>query len=154
MNITVMEELRMFNQVYREMDAFYHMLAVKSGLSDSALWILYSICEDGDGCSQKKLCEKLSTSKQTIHSAIHKLEQDGILYLEEGTGRDKNICLTESGKQLMEQVILPIIAVENEAFAMMGETEAKELLRLSERYGRLIREVYEAGNEHTDFRTL
>ena len=41
-----------FNRLYKEMDDLYHDIALKLGLSDSALTIFYAICELGDGCLQ------------------------------------------------------------------------------------------------------
>jgi len=143
MSIVFGENLKNFNQAYLKMDEFYHMLAVKNGLSDCAFWILYIICEDGEGFSQKVLCEKLSVSKQTVHSAIRKLEQDGILFLKTGTGRDKNIYLTEKGKQFVEEKIALIIATENATFACLGENEGKELQRLTWRYVNLLQKMFE-----------
>ena len=144
MSILFGESLKNYNRTFLRMDEFYHNIATKSGLSDCAFWILYSICEDGDGCSQKMLCDKLSVSKQTVHSAIRKLEQDNILYLKAGKGRDKYIYLTETGKLFVEEKIAAIISIENAAFTSMGEQYAKEFERLTELYVGLLRENYEA----------
>jgi len=154
------ENLKKYNQAFLRMDEFYHEYAVKNGLSDCAFWILYIICEDGEGCSQKELCRKLSVSKQTIHSAIHKLERDEILFLKAGTGRDKNIYLTERGKRFVEEKIVKMIRIENRAFDDMGEEDAKELQRLTWCYANLLQKIYEAveqednKSEHSDIRTF
>lgn len=127
-------ELKKYNRLYRKMDEFYHNIAVKTGLSDSVFWILYAICEYGDGCLQRDICAAFCVSKQTIHSAIHRMEKDGYLYLTEGRGRDKHIYLTKEGQRLMEENIVPVVRRENEALAKMGKENSKELLRLTERY--------------------
>ena len=57
-----------FNRLYKEMDDLYHDIALKLGLSDSALTIFYAICELGDGCLQKDICSQSFCSKQTINS--------------------------------------------------------------------------------------
>lgn len=138
-------ELKEFNRLYREMDELYHTLAVNRGLSDSAYIILYSICEFGEGCLQKDICEWAWLSKQTIHSAIRKLSQDGYLFLKEGKGKDRHIFLTEKGKALVEEKIYPVIEMENSAFAGMTERERKELLRLMKQY--LEKMKQSAGND-------
>ena len=51
-----------FNRLYKEMDDLYHDIALKLGLSDSALTIFYAICELGDGCLQKDICGQASPS--------------------------------------------------------------------------------------------
>ena len=143
MKVSFVEELRRFNRVYREMDEFYHKVAVNCGVSDSAFWILYAICENGDGCLQKDICNMFSVSKQTIHSAIRKLEQDGYLYLAAGKGRDKHIYLTEKGAELIEKKIAPTITMENKTFERMGEEESRKMLSLTEQYIRFLKENYE-----------
>ena len=68
-------------------------------MSDSIFSILYTICELGDGCSQKEICEQLSASKQTINSAIRKLENQGILFMRKGEkGREPLSHLDGEGK--------------------------------------------------------
>ena len=54
-----------YNQLFRELDNLYHNYAKSCGLSDSTLWILYSIYEDKEIHTQKDLCESWSYSKQT-----------------------------------------------------------------------------------------
>lgn len=126
--------LKAFNRIIRETDALYHALSVCSGLSDSAFSILYTICDLGDGCLQKDVCEAFAVSKQTVNSAIRKLEQDGILTLANGHGRDRHIHLTEKGQLLVKEKILPIIAAENAVFDEMPEHDRGELLRLTSAY--------------------
>lgn len=133
------EAIRKFNNIYRETDEFYHMIAVQNGISDSVFWILYAVCEYGDGCLQRDICNAFSVSKQTIHSAIQKLEQQGYLYLKTGRGRDKHIFLTEEGERLVEEKIAPVIRMENAVMEEMGEEESARLLGLMEKYLRLLR---------------
>lgn len=49
--------LREFNHLFKESNDIYHTAALKLKLSDSALEILYSIVELGDGCLQRDICE-------------------------------------------------------------------------------------------------
>lgn len=134
MRILQSEDLKKYNCLYRKVDDFYHFIALQSGLSDSAFWSLYTICEYGDGCLQRDICKLSSISKQTVHSSIRKLEQEGYLYLKSGKGRDKQIFLTEAGERLVEEKIAPVIRMENAALEEMGERERDEMLRLTEKY--------------------
>ncbi len=131
-----------FNRIFQEFDEVYHEIAVKQGFSDSAFWILYSICELGTGCLQKDICGVTFTSKQTIHSSIRNLEQAGYLKLEEGKGRDKHIFLTEAGEAIVEEKILPILAAENQVFDEMTREEGDELLELSAKYLSILRKNF------------
>ena len=47
-------------------------------------------------------------SKQTIHSAIQKLRDQGYLALEPGKGRNMHIRLTQTGRRIVQQVVLPV----------------------------------------------
>lgn len=133
-------ELEEYNRIYKESEDFYHEIALRLHLSDSAFTILYSIFCLGDGCLQKEICSTAYISKQTVNSAIHKLEQEGYLRLKPGKGRDMHIHLTASGKKLTRDTILPVIEMENRAFAKMKESERTQLLQLSRKYMDYLRE--------------
>lgn len=128
-----------FNRIFREFDEVYHMIALKCNLSDSAFYILYSICELGNGCLQKDICAMTFLSKQTIHSSIRNLEQAGYLKLEAGRGRDKHIFLTKTGETMVEQKIFPVLIAENQVFSEMTKEEGDALLSLSEKYLSILR---------------
>ena len=65
-----------------EINALYHEAAVKMGISDSVQNILYVLCEKGGQCLQSKISKLTGISRQTINSAIRKLEKEEIVYLE------------------------------------------------------------------------
>ena len=138
MDITYGYELKMFNQLYREIDEIYHSIAVKMELSDSAFHIFYTIYDLGDGCLQRDICNITSISKQTINSAVRKLECEGYLVLKQGKGRDMHIFLTDKGKGLADKKIQPVIHMENHVFQEMTKEESHELLRLTCKYKELL----------------
>ena len=107
MNIHQEKEIHEFNHIYKELDDLYHEIALKIGISNSALAILYTVCVLGDGCLQKDVCQEAYISKQTVNSSVRKLEKNGYLYLEQGTGRDKHIRLTEMGRRFVKEKIRP-----------------------------------------------
>lgn len=126
-------EVQQFNRLYKELDDIYHEIALAIGISDSALAVLYVVCTLGDGCLQKDICREAYVSKQTISSSVRNLERNGFLYLEK-SGRDKHICLTEKGRQFVEQKIRPVVDMENGAFLEMEPEERAEFIRLSQKY--------------------
>lgn len=123
-----------FNMLYKEMDELYHTIALNMGLSDSAFLIFYALYEQGDGCLQKDICDAFCLSKQTVHSSIKKLEQEGYLTLSQGTGRDKQIRVTPKGSRLLDEKIRPVVEMEQGAFSQMTETETRRLLQLTRKY--------------------
>lgn len=128
------EELRELNRLYKELDDIYHNIALKLNLSDSAFIIFYTLCEVGKGCSQKDICNQAAISKKTINSAIQKLEQEDYICMRHGKGRQMQIYLTEKGQKMLQEKIYPVMQIENNVFQKMEETEARELLRLFQKY--------------------
>ena len=49
--------LREYNRIYKEVNDIYRDAASKFGLSNSVFDILYTICEVGEGCLQKDVCD-------------------------------------------------------------------------------------------------
>ena len=123
-----------FNRLYKEMGDLYHESALSQGISDSAQVILYTVCELGDGCLQKDICERCFLTKQTVHSSVRKLEQDGFLRLEPGKGRDMHLFLTARGRALADKTVVPLFGAEYRALDALTPQEQAELLRLTEIY--------------------
>lgn len=135
-------ELNRLNKAIAEL---YHDLCVRLGISDSVFDIFYAIAALGDGCCQKDICDYAFTSKQTIHSAIHKLEKEGMLRLSLGKGREMHIYLTAAGEQFTREKIDPVIAGENEALSQMPSDETDQLLLLTEKYASCLRGQLQKG---------
>ena len=49
-------QLAIFNQLYKQMDETYHQYAKKLGISDTTLWLLYSLYESDVSYTQRELC--------------------------------------------------------------------------------------------------
>jgi DNA-binding MarR family transcriptional regulator len=140
MNYEASQELKEVNRSYKELDDIYHDVSVKLGISDSVLTILYALVEMGDGCIQKDISDQFHISRQTINSAIKKLQSQGYITLEQGKGRDMQIFLTPDGKKFADAIIGPIVELENSVFEEMTPEESREFLRLSQKYVSLFRE--------------
>lgn len=134
------KEVQEYNRMYKELDDLYHEVALGIGMSDGELSALYAMSFLGDSCLQRDICREVYVSKQTINSAVRKLERKGILYLEEKKGRDKKIFLTEKGKDFVAEKIIPVVEMENAVFVEMEPDERTELLRLSQKYIEYFRE--------------
>lgn len=128
---TQMERL---NLLLTEIDEAYHEAALKLGLSDSAMLILYTVCSRDGGCPLSDITHTSGVSKQTINSALRKLEAEEIVRLETIAGRRKRVCLTEQGKQLTEQTVFRLIQAENEILGSWTDEEQKLYMELTQRY--------------------
>lgn len=127
-------KMKMFNHLWNEIDATYHDAALKLKLSDSAMIILYTICNNGDSCMIGDITRLSGISKQTINSSLRKLETDGIIYLELVGLRKKRVCLTEKGKRFAEDTVLKIINIENKIYNSWTKAELDLYLELTQRF--------------------
>ncbi len=66
-----------FNRLYNENGQLYHRVARSCGLSDCALWLLYTLRSEDTPLTQTQLSEQLSLSRQTVNSALKKLVEEG-----------------------------------------------------------------------------
>lgn len=127
-------DMKRFNYLISETNAAYHEAAQKLGLSDSTEQVLYTICNYGESCQISDICRLSGISKQTINSALRKLEGEGIVYLEASDGRKKRVCLTEKGKRLAEETVVKLIEIENGILGSWPMEEREQYLELTKRY--------------------
>ncbi len=113
-----------FYNLLSQVDSAYHDAALKLGLTDSELDILYSLNEHGSGCNQSIFYKETGTTKSTINSAVRRMEQAGYLYLKPGTGR--NTCVF-----LMKNTAHRLIAIENAIFESWSPEEQQLFMKLN-----------------------
>ena len=128
------KEMRRFNYLLCETDAAYHEAALRLGMSDSTMQVLYAICNNGDSCPLSEICSQSGISKQTINSALRKLEGDGIIYLEASGGRKKRVCLTDKGRVLAEGTVVKLIEIENGILESWPREDVERYLELTRKY--------------------
>lgn len=133
-------EMKRFNYLVGETDAAYHEAAQKLGLSDSVMQIFYIICDNGDKYPISDICRLSGISKQTINSALRRLETEGMVYLENASGKKKRVCLTDKGKKLAEDTVVRLIEIENGILDSWPEEEVEQYLQLTGKYLQEFRE--------------
>lgn len=129
-----MTDSRRINCLNSEIDAAYHAAALKLGLSDSEMRILYTLCLNGAPCPLSEIVSRSGISKQTINSALRKLENAGAVYLETAGGRKKQVCLTGPGRELTQRTALRLLRIEDEIFASWSQEELERYIALTEKY--------------------
>lgn len=130
----LIKEMQRFNYLMGETNAAYHEAALKLGVSDSTMQVLYATCNGGGSCLISDICSLSGTSKQTINSALRKLEKEGIVYLEASAGRKKRVCLTKEGKALAETTAVRLIEIENSILESWTKEEVAQYLELARKY--------------------
>lgn len=135
------ESFHEFNRIYKETNDIYRRKAADYGLSESAFWILYSVREGVGKVTQSRICFEACLPKQTVNSALKKLEADGvILLIPEIGGRGKVIELTEKGTKLAEATVDNVLNAEKSAMSKLSDDEQRQLIGLTRRYFSLMNE--------------
>ena len=136
------QQLHTYNAIYKETDALYSELARRSGLSDCAFWLLYSLRDTEGICRQKDICGQWTLSKQTVNSALKRLESQGLIILEPeaGNAKSKRILLTDQGDRFAEQHIDQVFELEQRVLHRMGEAAVEAMLDTNRCYLELFRE--------------
>lgn len=138
-----MDAYKLFQDYIRlqhQIDEFYHELAVRQKLSDSALLVLWTLLDLGEGCTQRDICLQFSLTKQTVHSSVRKLAKEGFLSLRPGPGREVQVFLTESGRALLQEKVLPLKHAEEAASRRVGEEQLTAMLHLTRTWFSLFQE--------------
>lgn len=135
-----LNKIRKINYLISEMDALYHLASLKMGISDSVSIVLYTIYDSGNGCLLSDVYKKSGISKQTVNSAVRKLETEEILYLEQHTGRSKRIFLTDRGKTFVRETVARLYEAEAGAFDTWREEEVNTYINLMKKYADCLRQ--------------
>lgn len=118
-----------YNQLLKECDTVYHTAAASSGVSDCAFWIMYALQDTEHVCTQSEIGDNAYMPRQTVNSALKKLERDGYLTLQRIEGRvSKTIHLTAQGHNFVQRYIAPVMAAEERACALFSDEERKDFL--------------------------
>lgn len=151
MKKSAFEKLHRINYLGAEMDALYHQVSRKLGISDSVMRALYTIYDNGGTCLLSDIYKQSGISKQTVNSAMRKLESDAILYLEPEKGRGKRVRLTEKGERYVEKTVARLYAAECEVFSGWPEEEIDTYIRFMEKFNDMFRNEVEKMDDTMEY---
>ena len=124
-----------YNRETKRLDDLYRCAAKQCGISECAFWILYTLRAEERQFTQAEICEFLIEPKQTVNSALKKLEAEGYLTLSAGADqRSKRVCLTEKGERFVKAHVDRVPEAEAAALGAMTAAERDALIRLTDRY--------------------
>ena len=128
--MTFRDFLRDVNNIYKKNCAVYYKLASHYGLTETMFDILYFVRENEDCTTQAQICNNLYLRKQTVNTALKKLEKEDYIYLEKDAGNRKNktIHFTEKGNELVRNTVDHVFEVERRAFERLSEEEKNGVL--------------------------
>lgn len=133
------EKIYRINWLTEKIDSLYHRAARELGVSDSVLFVLYMTYINKERCPLHDIYMLSGISKQTINSAIRRLENEGAIFLEKNSGKAKTVCLTEQGRRYAKQTAAKLFEAECSAFQSWSEEELSLYLTLMEKHNASLR---------------
>lgn len=114
---------------YFQMDSIYNDWASANKIQDTSLFVLNEISKQ-EVCTQRSLRDRLGYSKQTISSALRRLEAAGIIVRQRAPQDQRNnlIRLTSNGKEYADSILSRLRNAEVHAFQSWSEAETEEIL--------------------------
>ena len=120
MKINYSEMMYRMNCLASDLDSLYHQAAQKIGVSDSVMFVLYSLYENKGTILLNDIRKITGISKQTLNSAIRKLENEEIIYLEQKAAERKRYALQRKERNI-SIILLPDYLLLNVMFLMSGQ---------------------------------
>lgn len=130
-----------YNHIHGTIEGIYHTAAVKMGLSDSELWILYSLSAGEKPIHQTELIKFTGMKKTTVNSALKKMEREGLLSATPADGRNTCISLTENGRLLAERTVCRLIELENKIYESWSPEDQEIIIRINRDYAEKLSEA-------------
>lgn len=140
--------LTRLNYLLLEGNELFLGYAKRCGLSDSTFIILYILRDLGNGVNQQAVCRAAGLPKQTVSSAMKRMEADGLLSLRAVPGcRGKAAFLTEAGDALAARSVDPLRTIEAQALLTLSEAERRTLFQCLQHYNDTLRRCLTASSE-------
>ena len=92
--------------------------------------------------TQSVIAQVMSMSRQTVNSAIKKLEKQGYLRLEAVSGdrRNKILSFTEEGETFVKRTVDRVLSLEHQVFENLEVEEQEQITQILRKYTRFMRE--------------
>jgi DNA-binding MarR family transcriptional regulator len=90
-----------------------------------------------EGMTQQELADSLLVTKGNVCQLLDKLEDRGLISRHQ-EGRANRLFLTDEGRRLFEEVVLPHEAVIAERFSVLSEGEQARLYELLRKFDRAL----------------
>ncbi len=92
-------------------------------------WRLMAVLGERASATQRQLCEATAMDKVTVNRASKALEDRGLIGRAPNAadGRSHHLALTDTGRELYDQIVPLALSVEAELEKILGSGEAKAL---------------------------
>ena len=109
-------------------NALYTAWCTAAGQNQYRLFVLYAI-RAHEPVTQKEIADSTGLSKQTVSTVMRALKEEELVVLRAGKSdrREKNVYLTQKGKQYAEEILAPLHQLEQRIFDIMGAERVKQM---------------------------
>lgn len=121
-------------------DGIYDEIAKKIGMKENTLALLYAL-DDGKSHSQKEISEEWLIPKTTLNTIVKECIAAGYIFLNsDNHKKEKEICLTDSGKKYAAEVLSQVYELEEEAMRRTLKTVSPEFIESLEQFANNFKE--------------
>ena len=99
--------MRTLNRITGQYACFRRALEVKE-----SLFVLLYVCADGVPRSQKEICDEWHIPRSTLNTTVMQQVEAGNVMLVPRGNKQKDVCLTEQGRQLVERELGSMLDAE------------------------------------------
>ena len=94
--------------------------------------MLIVLHQNPEGIAPSTIAEKLGVTKATVSNMLVRMERDGLVVEKPSPGdaRGKLICLTQDGRDFMNEILPPHYLRVTKLMEKLSEEEQHELIRL------------------------
>lgn len=110
-------------------NALYTAWCAASGQNQYRLFVLYALYAH-EPATQKEIADNTGLSKQTVSTVMRALKTEGLVILRAGETdhREKNVYLTQRGKDYAAEILTPLHELERRVFDIMGADRVKQMI--------------------------
>lgn len=131
---TYRSELRRFFAAQNKIDGLYDLFAKRSGTNGNHLALFYAL-DDGEPHSQKQISDEWMIPRTTINTIVREYVDKGyITLLHTDHSKEKQISLTDSGREYAQRLLQTIYEAEERAMAETIATSGSEFITAAEQF--------------------
>ena len=129
-------------ETWHRMDGLYDFYAKSVGLNFTTIMVLQLLYYSEKNQTQKKVCEKLGLPKQFVNSIIKSFWEQGFVKLKEAKDRrNKEIIVTDKGKEYAVKILTPLEVAECAAWDSFTDDEILSLSKGLEKYAVVFEDI-------------
>ena len=139
-------EKNQFNAAWAKCNALYTRAAAVMQIGYPEMMVLYAL-ETMGAQTQKQISENFGMQKQTVHTVVRALSKQGCLRLEAGLTdkREKQVILTESGKEYARKMIEPLRKAEEKIYRTIGKEKMQAMCETLDLFNLLFEREMQGG---------